>query len=97
MVDGEASESEHRKRIAREFPVSSRRQILDFNVRRSDGGVPEHASILRRDVRDTEMVAKLVLSREPLKEAVEVGVACDRRRTMTEPGGRTPACNPVVS
>jgi hypothetical protein len=75
LVDGEASESEYRERIARKFAASSQRQILDFDVRRGNRGIPEDASILDRDVRDAEMVTKLVLSREPMKEAIEVGVA----------------------
>lgn len=75
MVDGEASESEHGERIARKFSASSRREILDFDVRRGNRGIPEDASILDRDVRDAEMVTKLVLSREPMKEAIEIGVA----------------------
>lgn len=75
MVDGEASKPEHRERIAREFPASGRRQILDLDVRRGNRCIPEDASILDRDVRDAEMVTKLVLSREPMKEAIEVGVA----------------------
>jgi len=75
LVDGEASESEHRERIAREFSASGRRQMVDFDVRRGNRGIPEDASILDRDLRDAEMVTKLVLSREPMKEAIEVGVA----------------------
>jgi hypothetical protein len=75
LVDGEASESEHRERIARERSASGRRQILDFDVRRGNRGIPEDGSILHRDVRDSEMVTKLVLSSEPMEEAIEVNVA----------------------
>ena len=49
--------------------------MVDFDVRRGNRGIPEDASILDRDLRDAEMVTKPVLSREPMKEPIEVGVA----------------------
>lgn len=44
-------------------------------MRRRDGREPENGSVFDGDVRDTQMVAELVLSGELVKEAVEIGIA----------------------
>jgi hypothetical protein len=82
MVDSEASEPEHRERVTRKFSAGGEWQIIDFDMRRGNGGIPEDASVLDSDVRDAEVVAKLVLSGELMKEAVEIGVARMKRRSV---------------
>jgi hypothetical protein len=58
------------------------RQVIDLDVRRRHGRKTEDGAALDCDVGDAQMVAELVLSGKLAKEAVEIGVARLKRRSI---------------
>ena len=58
------------------------RQVIDLDMRRRDGRKPENGSVFHCGVRDTEMVAELVLAGELVKVVVEIRIARTKRGSI---------------
>ena len=82
LVDPESGEPQHGQRIPWQLFMRGSRQLVDLNVGGSDGGKTEDTLTIDGHVGDAQMVPKLVLSRELLKEAIEVGVTRLKRGAL---------------
>jgi hypothetical protein len=51
-------------------------------MRSRGGGKPQDAAVVNGDVRDAEVMAKLVLPGELVKESIEIGVARAKRGSV---------------
>jgi hypothetical protein len=73
LVDREPRQPEHWQWIVRKCPPHGHWQVIDLEVRRRHRGKPENRPAFNGNVRDANVMAKLVLTCELVKEAVEVG------------------------
>ena len=75
LVDSEPRQPEHWQWIVGKCSPHGEWQIIDLDVRRRHPGKPENGPAFDGDVGDANVMAKLVLTCELVKEAVEVGVS----------------------
>jgi len=75
LIDAKPRDPQHRQRVPRELLAHAGRQPVDLDVGSGDGCKAKNAPVLDGNIRDAQVVPKLVLSGKLLKKTIEVRVA----------------------